>query len=70
MISKTLPKAERALVAALIYAKSEDDSNPDVGMGPSLESLLDRVLTLADIDKHMVDTEAIVREATAIMRRR
>lgn len=68
MIS-TLPKAERALVAALVYAKSDDDSNPDVGMGPSLDSLLDRVLKLAEIDKHMIDAEAIVRAASLILRR-
>jgi hypothetical protein len=65
-----LPKAERALVAALVYAKHDDDSNPDVGMGPSLDSLLDRVLARAEIDKHMVDAEAIVREAALILGRR
>lgn len=67
---KDLPKAERALVVALVYAKSENDSDPDVGMPPSLESLLDRVLKRADIDAHMVNVEAIVREAALILRRR
>lgn len=64
---KQLPKAERALVAALVYAKNDNDSNPDVGMGPSPETLLKRVLALAEIDEHMVDGPAIIREATVLL---
>lgn len=40
----------RAVVAGVIYAKRYDDSNPDVGMGPSLETLLDRYLKLASLN--------------------
>jgi hypothetical protein len=39
-----------ALCEALYWRKAYSDSNPDVGMGPSLETLLDSVLRRTGIN--------------------
>lgn len=50
----------RALATALFYAKHYDDSNPDVGMGPSLETLCERVFRTAEANINDHDIERVV----------
>lgn len=40
----------RALATALHYSKCYDDSNPDVGFGPSLESLTEGIFRIAEVE--------------------
>ena len=44
-----LTNTEKALLkVALKYKKADDDANPDVGMGPSVGTLLERVIEEAN----------------------
>lgn len=47
-------------VTALFYCKEYDDSNPDVGMGPSLEMLLDRVLKSSGVKLSKSEKELVL----------
>lgn len=37
------PETMRVFVVAVRWCKDSSDSNPDVGMGPSMDMLIDRV---------------------------
>jgi len=47
--------------AGLFYTKLYDDSNPDVGMGPDLEMLLDRLTRKADVYFTAAQKREIIR---------
>ena len=51
----------RALATALYYCKHYEDSNPDVGMGPFLETLAERVLRTAQIEASEQNISLVVQ---------
>ncbi len=50
-------------IVALKLQVAYYDCNPDVGMGPSLESLLDKVLRRAGVSKTTINAERVLRLA-------
>lgn len=49
------------LVAGVKAEKNYDDSNPNVGMGPSLETLLERFLNKTTLDKESINAAKVIR---------
>ena len=50
-------------VAALRWAKAEDDSNPGVGIGPSMESLLDSLIEETGVELTPFDYDLVITKA-------
>jgi hypothetical protein len=59
----------RVLLCACEYAAVYRDSNPDVGMGPSADSILEDVLEEVKIPKASYDEAWILNRLTAFMKR-
>jgi len=51
----------RSLAVALRYRKLYEDSNPEVGFGPSLEMLAEEVITTAQIQLSIDNINSVVR---------
>jgi hypothetical protein len=50
-----------AMSEALYWRKQYDDSNPDVGMGPSLDSLLGYIIDRTDLTLTVTEKAAILQ---------
>lgn len=57
-----MPDKYEALAIALYYLKKYDDSNPDVGMGPTMRMLLERLCKKFDITLTRVEFDDMLRE--------
>lgn len=56
----------RLALEALYWRKAYADSNPDVGMGPSLSTLLDEVLQEANLGYADIAYEDVLHKAKRI----
>ena len=54
-------------VAKLVH--DYDSANPDIGMGPSADTLIDRALELLKYDRQAVDMETVRKGLREYMRR-
>ena len=53
----TKDEATKIVVRFASVLADLDDANPDVGMSPSLQNLIDMALINLDFDRHQIDFE-------------